>query len=94
MTTQHELRNYRLAFERDLGEAVRLLDACAMRSSCLGEPAQMMLEGALVDRVRKFQHQYSEDGRMELWGRILEGYCTQCGAPLPENSVCHCTNDE
>lgn len=48
---------------------------------------------ALVDAIRVRLSNMEPDARMDLFARIIDGYCRWCGWESPDG-WCNCTNDE
>lgn len=47
----------------------------------------------LIEKIRIEQETMTDDERLELWSKIMHGYCKHCGIEDPKRN-CQCWNDE
>ena len=44
--------------------------------------------------IREAQEKLSDEQRLELWNKIMKGYCHKCGDFIRDCRVCYCEYDD
>jgi len=57
------------------------------------ETTNHLVDEHYLSVIRRQLSYITSDERLEIWGKIMDGYCRNCGDYVGDKT-CHCKNDD